>query len=234
MSRASMAFRCFFKLLFRGTLPPEAAEYLPEDARPALPGPRPGARDDNDGEPASKQGDPLDRAAADAAGAGARPGATRAAEPAQIVPPVDDAPVAPRAPARKSASAAEQHAEGVLAFLALLQREGRLVDFLQESLDQYEDSDIGASVRDIHRGLRKVLGDYFEIEPVMPGQEDDPVNVPKGFDPGEVRLVGDVTGQPPFKGVLRHHGWRVVEVKLPTLSEGVDRHVLAPAEVEIA
>ncbi|HWN70277.1 MAG TPA: DUF2760 domain-containing protein, partial [Haliangium sp.] len=131
-------------------------------------------------------------------------------------------------------NAAEQHAEGALAFLALLQREGRLVDFLQESLDDYEDGDIGASVRDIHRGLRKVLGDYFTIEPVMPGQEDDPVNVPKGFDPGEVRLVGDVAGQPPFKGVLRHHGWRVVEVNLPTLSEGVDRHVLAPAEVEIA
>jgi hypothetical protein len=228
MSRASMAFRCFFKLLFRGKLPPDAAEYLPEDARPALPGPT----GDHDGEPGqpgqpgSKHGDPLDRAAADAAGAGK----ARQAEPAQIV---EDAP-APRAPARKSAGAAEQHAEGVLAFLALLQREGRLVDFLQESLDEYEDSDIGASVRDIHRGLRKVLGDYFKIEPVMPGQEDDPVNVPKGFDPGEVRLVGDVTGQPPFKGVLRHHGWRVVEVKLPTLSEGVDRHVLAPAEVEIA
>ena len=227
MSRASMAFRCFFKLLFRGTLPPEAAEYLPEDARPALPGARPGATDDDDGEPGSKHGDPLDRAAAEAVGTSKAP---RAAEPAQLV----EETVAPRAPARKSASAAEQHAEGVLAFLALLQREGRLVDFLQESLDDYEDSDIGASVRDIHRGLRKVLGDYFKIEPVMPGQEDDPVNVPRGFDPGEVRLVGDVTGQPPFKGVLRHHGWRVVEVKLPTLSEGVDRHVLAPAEVEIA
>jgi hypothetical protein len=233
MSRASMAFRCFFKLLFRGTLPPEAVAYLPEDARPALPSP-------GGGEPASKHGDPLDRAAADAAGAGARSGGARPAEPAQLVPPVppvprvDDEPAAPRAPARKSAGAAEQHAEGALAFLALLQREGRLVDFLQESLDAYEDSDIGASVRDIHRGLRKVLGDYFKIEPVMPGQEDDPVNVPRGFDPGEVRLVGDVAGQPPFKGVLRHHGWRVVEVKLPTLSEGVDRHVLAPAEVEIA
>jgi hypothetical protein len=221
MSRASMAFRCFFKLLFGGKLPAEAAAYLPGDARPALTG----AED----EPASEAGEPGQRAgrAAEAAKA------VHPAEPAQLV---EDEPVAPapRAPARKSASAAEQHAEGVLAFLALLQREGRLVDFLQESLDDYEDSDIGASVRDIHRGLRKVLGDYFSIEPVMPGQEDDPVSVPRGFDPGEVRLVGDVTGQPPFKGVLRHHGWRVVEVNLPTLSEGVDRHVLAPAEVEIA
>lgn len=219
-----MAFRCFFKLLFRGTLPAEAAVYLPGDAQPALLGP--------EREPTAKSGEPGARAAdaVRAVEAARAPQAVRPAEPAQLV---ADEPVAPRAPARKSASAAEQHAEGVLAFLALLQREGRLVDFLQESLDGYDDSDIGASVRDIHRGLRKVLGDYFSIEPVMPGQEDDPVSVPRGFDPGEVRLVGDVTGQPPFKGVLRHHGWRVVEVNLPTLSEGVDRHVLAPAEVEI-
>jgi hypothetical protein len=208
MSRASMAFRCFFRLLFGGRLPAEAAAYLPEDARPALAGPKAEIA------PAAEP---------------ARP--ARPAEPAQLV---EAEPPAPRAPARKSASAAEQHAEGALAFLALLQREGRLVDFLQESLDGYDDSDIGASVRDIHRGLRKVLGDYFDIEPVMPGQEDDTVSVPRGFDPGEVRLVGDVSGEPPFKGVLRHHGWRVVEVNLPALSEGVDRHVLAPAEVEIA
>jgi hypothetical protein len=208
MSRASMAFRCFFRLLFGGRLPAEAAAYLPEDARPALAGPKAEIA------PAAEP---------------ARP--ARPAEPAQLV---EAEPPAPRAPARKSASAAEQHAEGALAFLALLQREGRLVDFLQESLDGYDDGDIGASVRDIHRGLRKVLGDYFNIEPVMPGQEDDTVSVPRGFDPGEVRLVGDVSGEPPFKGVLRHHGWRVVEVNLPALSEGVDRHVLAPAEVEIA
>jgi hypothetical protein len=205
-----MAFRCFFRLLFGGKLPAEAAAYLPEDARPALP-----------------------RAEPERVAEPARP--ARPAEPAQLV---EDEPPAPRtpvpAPSRKSASSAEQHAEGALAFLALLQREGRLVDFLQESLDGYDDGDIGASVRDIHRGLRKVLGDYFSIEPVMPGQEDDTVSVPRGFDPGEVRLVGDVSGEPPFKGVLRHHGWRVVKVNLPALSEGVDRHVLAPAEVEIA
>lgn len=209
-----MAFRCFFRLLFRGSLPAEAAEYLPGDTRPALPGGE---------EPARPAELPEARPDGPEAKTEARP------EPAQVV----EERAAPR-PARKSASAAEQHTEGALAFLALLQREGRLVDFLQESLDEYDDGDIGASVRDIHRGLRKVLGDYFSIEPVMPGQEDDPVSVPKGFDPAEVRLIGDVNGQPPFKGVLRHHGWRVVEVHLPTLGEGVDRHVIAPAEVEIA
>ena len=46
--------------------------------------------------------------------------------------------------------------------------------------------------------------------------------VPKGFDPTEIRLVGQVSGEPPFKGQLRHHGWRVSEVKLPSLADGVD------------
>jgi len=152
---------------------------------------------------------------------------TEASAPAE---PEADKKPAPRKPAP---SLAEQHRDGALAFLALLQREGRLVDFLRESLDDYEDADIGAAVRDIHRGAKKVLDDYLTIEPVMPGDEDDDVTVPKGFDPGEVRLVGEVEGEPPFKGQLRHHGWRVTEVRLPVLSDGVDRQVLAPAEVEL-
>jgi len=126
------------------------------------------------------------------------------------------------------------HKDGALALLALLQREGRLVDFLNEDVSEYEDEDIGAAVRDIHRGCKKVLDDYLTLEAVMPGDEDDDVKVPKGFDPAEVRLVGEVSGEPPFSGVLRHHGWRATKVNLPSLSDGVDRNVLAPAEVEVS
>jgi hypothetical protein len=77
------------------------------------------------------------------------------------------------------------------------------------------------------------MTDSLVLEPVMPGDEDAPVTVPKGFDPTEIRLIGQVAGDPPFVGQLRHHGWRVSEVKLPSLADGVDRRVLAPAEVEI-
>ena len=135
---------------------------------------------------------------------------------------------------RPSGDLAANHRDGALALLALLQREGRLVDFLRESLDTYEDADIGVAVRDIHRGCKKVIEEHFVLEAVMPGEEDTRVKVPAGFDPGEVRLIGKISGEPPFTGTLRHHGWRVTEVKLPTLTEGVDRRVLAPAEVEIA
>src|SRR5215475_8944644 len=36
-------------------------------------------------------------------------------------------------------------------FLALLQREGRLVDFLLEDIQAYANDQVGAAVRDIHR-----------------------------------------------------------------------------------
>ncbi|MBX3155085.1 MAG: DUF2760 domain-containing protein [Deltaproteobacteria bacterium] len=139
-----------------------------------------------------------------------------------------------RPPEKPRVSPAQAHRDGALAFLALLQREGRLVDFLREPLDGFGDADIGAAARDVHRGCRKVLEQHLSIEPVMPGAEEEKVSVPKGFDPAEVRLIGEAKGEPPFRGTLRHHGWRVVEAKLPTLADGVDRAVIAPAEVELS
>lgn len=122
-----------------------------------------------------------------------------------------------------------------LRVLALLQRDGRLVDFLLEDLDGFADAQIGAAARDIHRGCRKVLKDYIAVSPVLEGQEDQPVTVPAGFDPNAVRLSGNVAGSPPFRGTLKHHGWRVQELKLPVVPGSNDAHaILAPAEVEIA
>ena len=133
----------------------------------------------------------------------------------------------------KPVGASQQQRDGALAMLGLLQREGRFVDFLQESIDGYDDADIGAAVRDIHRGCKKVLAEHITLEPIMPGEEDEAVTVKAGFDPGEVRLAGNVKGDPPFKGVLRHHGWRATKTEMPVLSDNVDRRIIAPAEVEI-
>jgi len=134
---------------------------------------------------------------------------------------------------KKDDKRATHHRDGALALLALLQREGRLVDFLREPLDGFSDADIGAAARDVHRGSAKVLAQHLSFEPVMPGAEEAKVTVPKGFDPAEIRLIGEAKGEPPFTGTLRHHGWRVVDAKLPALAEGIDRTVIAPAEVEI-
>jgi hypothetical protein len=154
--------------------------------------------------------------------------------PAPAAAPAPAPAAAPAPPAGGRANAEELRQEGALVLLGLLQREGRLVDFLREGLDGYDDAAIGAAVRDIHRGCKKVLEDHVGIEPVMPGQEDSPVTVPRGFDPAELRIIGQAAGEPPWRGVLVHHGWRALKVKLPTLSEGVDRRVLAPAEVRVS
>jgi hypothetical protein len=124
-----------------------------------------------------------------------------------------------------------------LRLLTLMQREGRLIDFILEDVQQYppeQNAQIGAAVRDIHKGCQKVLREHLVLEPVMGNaREGETVEVPAGFDPANIRLVGNVTGSPPFKGTLQHHGWRVREIKLAEPAEGQDEFVLQPAEVEI-
>ncbi|MBW2733910.1 MAG: DUF2760 domain-containing protein [Deltaproteobacteria bacterium] len=118
--------------------------------------------------------------------------------------------------------------------LGLLQKEGRLIDFLQEDIDAYDDAQIGAAVRNIHRDCRAVLAEHMTLAPIMADKEESTVEVVKGFDPSTIRLVGNVTGEPPFSGVLRHAGWRAEQVNLPELPEEGDTNVIYPAEVELS
>jgi hypothetical protein len=118
--------------------------------------------------------------------------------------------------------------------LALLQRDGRLIDFLAENITPYPDAQLGAAVRTIHEACRKVLEHYVKLEPILNSEEDQPVTVQGGFDPAAIKLLGNVTGEPPIRGVLRHKGWHVKEVNLPPLPQGSGRMVIAPAEVELS
>jgi hypothetical protein len=146
----------------------------------------------------------------------------------------------PRAPAAAPAVAApapppapkEPDEAPALRLLGMLQEEGRFVDFLEEDLAPYPDEQIGAAARGIHEGCRKALRERLVLEPVLPASEGDRVTVEPGFDPAAIRLTGNVTGPPPFEGVLRHAGWRVRRATLPA-RRGQDPHVIAPAEVEI-
>ena len=118
--------------------------------------------------------------------------------------------------------------------LSILQREGRLVDFLQEDLADYEDAQIGAAVRSIHQGCKSALAEHVKLEPVFQEPEGETVSVAAGFDAMAVRLTGNVSGNPPFRGILRHRGWRAARIELPRLSEDRSKDwVLAPAEVEV-
>ncbi len=121
-----------------------------------------------------------------------------------------------------------------LNLLAALQREARLVDFLKEPIAAYDDAQIGAAVRDIHRDCGGVLDRVFGVQPIETATEGAEITVAAGFDPARIRLVGNVQGQPPFRGKLCHHGWEATRCELPAWTGGeAALRVIAPAEVEL-
>ncbi len=118
--------------------------------------------------------------------------------------------------------------------LALLQRDGRLVDFLTEDLSPYSDEQIGAAVRTVHEDCQKVLDRYIKIEPILTSDEGQQVTFGERVDPASVKLIGNARDGAPVRGTLQHRGWRVAEINLPPLPDGPARRVLAQAEVEVS
>ena len=59
------------------------------------------------------------------------------------------------------------------------------------------------------------------------------MTVERGFDPAAVRVTGNVRGEPPYQGVLRHPGWRSAAFRVPESTGDHDHTILAPAEVEV-
>ena len=121
--------------------------------------------------------------------------------------------------------------ESALHLLAMLQREGRLIDFCEEQIAAYSDAQIGAAARAVHDGCHKAIRRAFTLAPIRAEPEGAQVSVPDGFSPLAIRLTGNVVGNPPFRGVLRHHGWKATEIHLPAAP--TDPTILAPAEVEL-
>jgi hypothetical protein len=155
--------------------------------------------------------------------------AKRCVAPASVAAPVKKPVEAPKPVALPPE---KQHASGLL-LLSMLQREGRFVDFLQQDVAGFSDEEVGAAARVVHEGCRKVLKQTVVLAPVLNDAEGASVSVPKGFDAQRIRLTGNVTGEPPFKGSLKHHGWIATEVKFPAVQESLDARVIAPAEVEL-
>jgi hypothetical protein len=120
-----------------------------------------------------------------------------------------------------------------LQLLALLQREGRLVDFLKQDIAGFDDADIGAAARAVHEGCKKAMTGHVEIEALRSEAEGDKVTLEEGFDATRVKLTGNVSGSGPFRGTLRHKGWRVKKLDLPVPTDCHDSSVLAAAEVEL-
>jgi uncharacterized protein DUF2760 len=143
--------------------------------------------------------------------------------------PPPPAPV-PAQPPRAPENQAESE---VVAFLALFQEKGRFVDFLMEEVTGYEDAEVGAAARVIHQGCRQVLQEYFKIVPVSDAQEGTQVTLPPGYATDQYRVVGKLSGEPPFTGTLLHKGWKTESVKLPRIVSSGRLPPIAPAEVEL-
>ncbi|MCB1907137.1 MAG: DUF2760 domain-containing protein [Rhodocyclaceae bacterium] len=127
----------------------------------------------------------------------------------------------------------ESAPEAAMQLLGLLQRDARFIDFIEEDIRAAGDADIGAAARIVHEGCRKVVHEYFSIEPVREEDEGQPITLPEGYDAAAVRVTGNVVGNAPFSGTLCHRGWRVSETRLPKLVGEHDPAILAPAEVEL-
>jgi len=141
---------------------------------------------------------------------------------------------APPRPAATAAAAAPtvRTVDGALQLLAILQRDSRLIDFLQEDITGYADDQIGAAVREIHDQSRDAIARYVTLAPVIDGVEGTYAKAP-AQDPNLVKFVGNVPAKPPAGGTLLHKGWRATKVDLPALPSRQDATIIAPAEIEI-
>jgi Domain of unknown function (DUF2760) len=158
--------------------------------------------------------------------------------------PIERAASAKREPERAKAQAVtpaatpppvNQAEAEVVSLLASLQDKGRLVDFLMDDVSAYGDAEVGAAARVVHEGCRAVLREHFDIEPIRTEREGTVITVPENYRADAYRLVGKISGEPPFSGQLVHRGWKTTRVKLPrVLRSGEGRlPTIAPAEVEV-
>jgi len=150
----------------------------------------------------------------------------------QQAPTPGPAPVAAQPPPPPAANQAEAE---VVAFLGLLQEKGRLVDFLMEDLASFEDTQVGAAARVVHQGCRQILTENFRIAPVSQAEEGSQITLPPGYAADEYRLLGKISGNPPFTGTLVHKGWKTDSVKLPRIVKSDEKRLpsIAPAQVEL-
>jgi len=152
----------------------------------------------------------------------------------QAATPAAESQPAPAAKAKPKKQEAPARSEAIT-LLAALQREARLVDLIQESLDEYSNEQVGAAARDVLRDSKVVLERLLGVAPLLAEEEGAAIEVPAGYDPGRFQLTGKVGGEPPHAGQLVHPGWIATKCDLPKWSgSNESRNVIAPAEVELS
>ncbi len=120
-----------------------------------------------------------------------------------------------------------------LRLLALLQQSGRMVDFFKEDISTFSDAQVGAAVRKIHQDCSESLEELVTIRPVIEEDEGAKIRIPVGYDPEQIKIVGQVKGDPPFNGVIRHRGWKAHKRSLIKKVGEQSSNIICPAEVEV-
>lgn len=148
----------------------------------------------------------------------------------------DTPPAAVPAPTPPPAAVAPVRSDA-LALLAVLQREGRLLDFLEEPVDGYSDAEVGSAVRGLHKECGAAVRRMFGLQPLLPQAEGEGVEIPAGHDPARYRVLGGAraAGAVALRGTLVHPGWQATRAELPAWTGREENAgILAPAEVEVA
>ena len=121
-----------------------------------------------------------------------------------------------------------------ITLLSSLQREARLLDIVNESLDQYSDEQVGAAARDVLKDTGRVFERMFGLTPMTDKEDGAQLETPTKFDPSEYRLTGNVSGKAPFTGTVAHHGWKATKCDVPKWSGDASAGlVIAPVELEL-
>ena len=121
-----------------------------------------------------------------------------------------------------------------LTLLASLQREARFIDFLQEDIQPFDDAQIGAIVRDVHRGCAQTIKRMFEIEPLSDKAEGETISLEPGFDPLLYKIDStDSLENGAVEGTVVHPGWKATRCEFPVWTGGKDSAlIVAPIEIE--
>jgi hypothetical protein len=116
--------------------------------------------------------------------------------------------------------------------LATLQREARLIDLIQEPLDQYSDAQVGAAARPCLSQCRATIARIFDLRPLLMQSEGQSVDVPESASPLRYQWVGDAAAGK-RSGTLVHAGWQANRCELAQWTGSAeDANVIAPSQIE--
>lgn len=136
-------------------------------------------------------------------------------------------------PAAPAAELLDTDSASALQLLALMQKEGRLLDFINEDINAFGDEQVAGAARVVHQGVKAVFDEHLSLSAVAQTGEGEAIQLDGDFDKSQYRLTGNIAGDGPYNGTLIHKGWQVDELTLPQVAEGTNLNIVAAAEVDL-